>query len=279
MNRVGSRIDKSRDIIMRKNLYFNLLLVLTIGLLLLAGCAPKQVELPVNVSRTEEVKSKQHDEVKKESFRSRGGISAKKIRYEGSLWEDEASWGNLLRDHRARFRGDLVKIVNLQEVISVSKPKEPKPVAPQTGLAAAGEAAAGQINEAIDAVSLISKAEEEQNEVLASLRQISARVESVLPNGNMVLVGEKVDYRQQNRVRYVTTVRGIIRPADVNENNEVPAVKLARFEPKIKRQMLAKNMNLLAPVVGRQKAGLLDRLSHVVAPSGKTAAPRPVNSN
>ena len=118
----------------------------------------------------------------------------------------------------------------------------------------------------LEAVTGISKAEEEQNEVLSSLRSISAYVQSVLPNGNMVIVGEKVDYRQQNTVRYVTTVKGIIRPADVNEANEVQAIKLARFEPKIKRQMLARNLQNLAPVVGQKKAGLLDRLSHIATP-------------
>ncbi len=240
------------------------------------ACGSKQVELPQSTPIAQEKKERNLDELKKDSFRARSAIPANQGRYEGSLWDDEASWGNLLRDHRARFRGDLVKITNLEDVISISKPKEPTPVV-QTPLAAAGEAAAGQATQVIEAVSGISRAEEEQNEVLSSLRSISAYVQSVLPNGNMVIVGEKVAYRQQNTIRYVTTVKGIIRPVDVNEANEVQAIKLARFEPKIKRQMLARSLQTLAPVIGQKKAGLLDRLSHIATPSTNTT--KPVNTN
>ena len=37
-------------------------------------------------------------------------ISVTRNLYEGSLWRYESSFGNLLRDHRARFRGDLLNI-------------------------------------------------------------------------------------------------------------------------------------------------------------------------
>ncbi len=232
------------------------------------SCSKERIELPKAPMTEAEKKAENHSNLKQHSYRSRNSIPTNQSRYEGSLWRDEASWGNLLRDHRARFRGDLVKITGLQDVISVStataKKPMPKPVI------AAGEAQAGQINDILDYASGISKAEEEQNEVLGSLRSISAYVQSVLPNGNMVIIGEKVDYRQQNSVRYVTKIKGIIRPADVNENNEVPAHKLARFEPIIKRQMLAKNIRSLSPMIGQKKAGLLDKLSHMATPQ-KTA--------
>ncbi len=241
------------------------------------ACGSSQAELPQLPSVVENQKEKINNEIKQESYRARNSIPTARGRYEGSLWKDEASWGNLLRDHRARFRGDLVKITSLQDVISISEPKKiPQPV-PLTPIAAAGEETAGQVTEILETVTGVSKAEEEQNEVLSSLRSISAYVQSVLPNGNMVIVGEKVDYRQQNKVRYVTTIRGIIRPADVNEANEVQAIKLARFEPKIKRQMLSRSLTSLAPLIGQKKAGLLDRISHVVTPSSRGS--KTVNTN
>ncbi len=178
-----------------------------------------------------------------------------------------------MRDHRARYRGDLVKITALQDVISVSKPEvsaTPKP----TGIAAVGEQVAGQIGQVMDAASGMTGAEEEQNEVLGSLRSISAYVENVLPNGNLIIVGKKVDYRQQNNIRYVTTIRGIIRPADVDNNNEVTAVKLAQFEPIIKRQMLRKSVGALAPLIGQKKASVFDRLSHMATPKPKARTVR-----
>ena len=249
-----------------------------IFLLTLCSCSGNApIQLPQQRMEPEQAKAKNYEELKRESYRNRSPIPAKQGRYEGSLWNDEASWGNLLRDHRARFRGDLVKIINLQEVISVSKPKDVPQPAPVVPIAGAGEQEAGQVNQLLDAVTGLSQAEEEQREVLSSLRSISAYVQSVLPNGNMVIVGEKVDYRQGNTVRYVTTVKGIIRPADVNEANEVPAIKLARFEPKTKRQMLAKSLNI-APIIGQQKAGLLDRISHIATPGGGSGS-QPVNTN
>ncbi len=251
------------------------LTVLLASLLCITACSSGSVDIPAPQPAVEQNKMDNYDSIRRESYRARSSVPASQGRYEGSLWRDEASWGNLLRDHRARFKGDLVKIINIQDVISVPKAKEPaQPIIPE--VAAAGEEEAAQISQALDAITGMTEAEKEQNEVLSSLRQISAYVQSVLPNGNMVIVGEKVDYRQQNTVRYVTTIKGIIRPADVNEANEVTAVKLARFEPKIKRQMLAKNLNNLAPIIGQQKAGLLDRISHVATPSGGN---QPVNTN
>jgi flagellar basal body L-ring protein FlgH len=250
------------------------LLIVITCLVGLAACSSGSVELPPPPAATLS-KVDAYNELKQESYRARGSIPASQGRYEGSLWRDEASWGNLLRDHRARFKGDLVKIINIQDMISIPKPKEvATPVIPE--LAGAGEEEAAKINQALDAISGMTDADKEQNDVLSSLRSISAYVQSVLPNGNMVIIGEKVDYRQQNSIRYVTTIKGIIRPADVNEANEVTAVKLARFEPKIKRQMLAKSLTNLSPLIGQQKAGLLDRLSHIATPAGGAQS---VNTN
>ena len=78
--------------------------------------------------------------------------------------------------------------------------------------------------------------EEEQNDILRNLDSISARVIRVLPDGNMIIKGQKIDYRQRNQVRYITTVTGVLRPADVNDSNIVSASKLANPNVKIKRQ-------------------------------------------
>ena len=50
-------------------------------------------------------------------------ISTEKNRYEGSLWRYESSFGNLLRDHRARFRGDLLSINEMGMIVNVPPPK------------------------------------------------------------------------------------------------------------------------------------------------------------
>ena len=252
------------------------LIALTLLTLVAASCSQNRMPLPTPTAPPPPPPKPEVDysDNREHSFRSRGELPAEQNRYEGSLWRDESSWGNLLRDHRARFRNDVLTITGLQEIIIVSKPeKKPEPVTAAALQAPGLEGAAAKVNQVLDVAAAVSgeaKVEEEQNEVLTSLKQISARVTQVLPNGNMVVVGEKIDYRQQNSVRYLTRIQGIIRPEDVSDKNEVESLKLARSEVQIKRQVLARKLNLaaLSPLVGKQSAGMMDRLSHIATPSG-----------
>ena len=54
---------------------------------------------------------------------------------------------------------------------------------------------------------------------------ISVTVQSVLPNGNLVVRGEK--WLTLNQGDEVIRISGIVRPRDINANNEVESVKLA----------------------------------------------------
>jgi len=191
-------------------------------------------------------------------------ITARRNPYEGSLWQYESSFGNLFRDHRARFRGDLLSISELQAIVTVPPPKEQE----EEEQAPASDVA--RVNILLEALTLRDQIEEEQNEILRNLDIISARVVRVLPDGNMVIRGRKVDYRQRNKVRYITTVTGILRPADVSDTNIVSAAKLAYPDVKIKRQqsgsLLRERLERLAPLTGRQQAGLAGRLSEFAGP-------------
>ena len=182
---------------------------------------------------------------------------------EGSLWRSEASFGNLFRDHRARYRGDLLTIQEVDLISNVPPPKE--------GGGDGGQAAAAPQNEvqaaslALEALTLRNAIEEEQNEILRGLNTISARVVRVYPDGNMLVSGQKVDYRQRNQVRYVTTVQGVLSPADVSGENLVSATKLVNPEIKIRRQqstgLVRERLEQLAPLIGNDAAGLAGRLS------------------
>ena len=179
--------------------------------------------------------------------------------YEGSLWRNEAAFGNLWRDHRARFQNDLLTINDLSAIITVPPPKQPteQQIDPNNPTDVA--------NVVLEAATLRDQIEEEQNDILRSLSIMSAQVVRVLPNGNMLIRGKKVDHRQRNRVRYVTTISGILRPADVNDSNIVSAAKLASPEVQIKRQVLGnlvrERAKKLAPLVGEKKSNLASRLS------------------
>ena len=134
-----------------------------------------------------------------------------------------------------------------------------------------GQAAAAPQNEvqaaslALEALTLRNAIEEEQNEILRGLNTISARVVRVYPDGNMLISGQKVDYRQRNQVRYVTTVQGVLRPADVSGENLVSATKLVNPEIKVRRQqstgLVRERLEQLAPLIGSDAAGLAGQLS------------------
>ena len=167
------------------------------------------------------------------------------------------------RDHRARYRGDLLTIQEVDLISNVPPPKE--------GGGDAGQAAAAPQNEvqaaslALEALTLRNAIEEEQNEILRGLNTISARVVRVYPDGNMLVSGQKVDYRQRNQVRYVTTVQGVLRPADVSGENLVSATKLVNPEIKVRRQqstgLVRERLEQLAPLIGSDAAGLAGQLS------------------
>ena len=227
-------------------------------MLCLAGCLPpgQKPQPPAEIKKVTAAK-RLNEKLKltaKQLRRKR--ISTEKNRYEGSLWRYESSFGNLLRDHRARFRGDLLSINEMGLIVNVPPPE----ISPEGQ--PAGGAETGSV--ALEAMTLRDTIEEEQNEILRNLDGISARVIKVLPDGNMVIKGQKIDYRRRNQVRYITTVTGILRPADVNDSNVVSASKLANPNVKIDRQqsgsLVRERLEKLAPLLGKQKAGFLGRL-------------------
>jgi len=186
-------------------------------------------------------------------------VSVSRNLYEGSLWRYESSFGNILRDHRARFRGDLFTISELPSVVNVPEPKaeaEQEAAAPTNNTQRA--------NLLLEAITMRDEIEREQNDILRSLETMSARVTKVLPDGNMMIKGQKVDYRQRNQVRYITTITGILRPADVDDSNIVSATKLANPNVKIKRQQsgafVRERLERLSKLSGRERAGLMGRI-------------------
>lgn len=226
--------------------------------LVITGCLPprSQPRPPADVLAAKAL-IKQNEKLILTSKRlRRKRISSSRNLYEGSLWRYESSFGNLLRDHRARFRGDLFSINEMSLIVNVPPPK----LAPEGQPAGGAETA----NVALEALTLRDEIEEEQNDILRNLDGISARVIRVLPDGNMLIKGQKIDYRQRNQVRYITTVTGILRPADVNDSNIVSASKLANPNVKIKRQqsgsLIRERLQKLAPLLGKQKAGFFGRL-------------------
>ena len=209
-------------------------------------------------------------------------INTSRNLYEGSLWKGAASWGNLLRDHRARYRGDLLTVAELQKIIKVPEVKPEQQAAGQQGQQAqqgqAGQEA--QPSEAIDPVLAFLRAQEkrreaiekEQNEILRAIDSIEVEVIRVLPNGNMLVRGVHPPiFRDQNRVKYVVTFQGLTRPTDVDENNNVLSTRVSKAEIKIRRFVRREELPFgdVARAAGAPKEGeLLDRLTSFLTGPG-----------
>ena len=245
----------------RKNPYGKILLVFFV-LFAAAACRTpfNQPQTPAqNQTAVSNSKKVTNNRLSSEKRLRRKRVSVSRNLYEGSLWRYESSFGNILRDHRARFRGDLFTISELPSVVNVPEPKaeaEQEAAAPTNNTQRA--------NLLLEAITMRDEIEREQNDILRSLETMSARVTKVLPDGNMMIKGQKVDYRQRNQVRYITTITGILRPADVDDSNIVSATKLANPNVKIKRQQsgafVRERLERLAPLIGQQRAGLMGRI-------------------
>lgn len=206
-----------------------------------------------------------------ERRRLRPPINTSRNLYEGSLWRGAASWGNLLRDHRARFRGDLLTVIELQKIIKVPEVKPEEQVTqPQQ------EEEMG----AVDPILAFLRAQErrrelielEQNEILRSIDSMEVEVVRVLANGNLLVRGVHPPiFRDSNRVKYVITLSGIVRPSDVDENNNVLAPRLSKADLKVRRLVRRDVLPLgdVARAAGRpQEGGLLDRLTNFLTGPG-----------
>ena len=183
-----------------------LLLFCTLSLLA-QGCLPPPVKLKVSDSENTKIRdlnlaasqgeSLPPIDLNESRFRKRGQIPIEKYRYEGSVWEGESSWGNLMRDHRARYRGDVLTVKDIQNVFRSAENYENDPQAQQ---------------------------------ILASLDDLSVQVVRTMDNGTLAIYGEKFDYRDGNNTRFRTILKGIVRSKDINDDNEIAADKIARFE-------------------------------------------------
>jgi flagellar basal body L-ring protein FlgH len=221
-------------------------------------------------------------------LRTRPPINTTRNLYEGSLWRGAASWGNLMRDHRARYPGDLLTITEMGKIIKVPDQKPAQGAAGQPGApgqpaaaAPAGGAATQTPKNGVDPIIAFLKEQEErqaqiekeQNEILASIDTVEVEVVRTLPNGNMLVRGVHPPiFRDRNRVKYIVTLRGIVRPSDVDDKNTIPAPKLSKAEYKIRRlvKRAAVPYGDVARAIGKPKEGaLLDRLTDFVTSPGQ----------
>jgi flagellar L-ring protein precursor FlgH len=150
----------------------------------------------------------------------------------GSLYQPGAM--DLFNDSKARRIGDIIT-VNLQEKMNAQKKaaaNEKKTNATSMGaptiLGGTVGAAAGGINFLGDTSFDSShqfKGQGDASQSNSLTGNISVTVVEVIPNGNLVVRGEK--WVTINQGEEVIRFAGIIRPADVGPDNSIPSTKVA----------------------------------------------------
>jgi flagellar L-ring protein precursor FlgH len=152
---------------------------------------------------------------------------------DGSIWFPAARFANLSADLRARNVDDIVTIL-VQEsasAISTGASKTARTSAAQasvTSLAGPKSPTGSLANllNANSATTLDGQGTTSRQTTLTTT--ISARVTHVLLNGNLVVEGTK--HLNVNAENQVITVRGVIRPIDLDTTNTVLSARLANME-------------------------------------------------
>ena len=151
----------------------------------------------------------------------------------GSVWVPAARLGDLAADRRARYVDDIVTIVVSENASAVStgssKTSRASTASSNITQLAGKKSPAGALpnllnlntNTALDGEGTTSR-----TTTLTTV--VSARVSHVLVNGNLVVEGTRhLDVNSENQI---ITIRGVIRPIDLDTTNSIPSSRIAQME-------------------------------------------------
>ncbi|HTS77885.1 MAG TPA: flagellar basal body L-ring protein FlgH [Bryobacteraceae bacterium] len=151
----------------------------------------------------------------------------------GSIWFPAARLSNLASDLRARNVDDTVTILVAESASAVStgQSKTSRTSSAQSAITslAGPKSPTGALANLLNANSATSLDGEGTTSRQTTLTTtISARVTHVLVNGNLVVEGTRnLNVNSENQI---ITVRGVIRPIDLDTTNSVPSARLANME-------------------------------------------------
>ena len=151
----------------------------------------------------------------------------------GSIWSPNAIYSNLGMDLKATRTNDLVTILVSENTSAVATGdvKTARTSAAQSAITAAAgiQKAAGPLANLLNtntATALQGQGSTDRGAVVTTT--LSARVVHVLPNGYLVVEGVKrVQVSSENQI---ITVRGVIRPVDLDTTNSIPSTRVAQME-------------------------------------------------
>ncbi len=154
----------------------------------------------------------------------------------GSIWSQDARYSGLAMDLRASHLDDIVTIVVAEKASALSSgntatARSSSAKASITGMLGVPHATGPLPNLAKTAsdVQLDGKGTTARTTTLST--SLSARVTRVLQNGNLVVEGAK--NVSVNSETQVVTVRGVVRPIDLDSMNTITSDRLAQLEVRI----------------------------------------------
>ncbi|HSR09145.1 MAG TPA: flagellar basal body L-ring protein FlgH [Bryobacteraceae bacterium] len=151
----------------------------------------------------------------------------------GSLWTPAAWFSDLAADQRSRRIDDIVTIAVQESASAVSTgavktSRQSSANSSITALAGLTKATGPWANLANLGGQTTLDGQGTTSRTTTLTTVISARVTHVLRNGNLVVEGSKiVGINSENQT---ITVRGVIRPIDLDTTNTVPSARLAQME-------------------------------------------------
>jgi len=151
----------------------------------------------------------------------------------GSIWSPNAIYSNLGMDLKATRVNDLVTILVSENTSAVATGdvKTARTSSAQSAITAAAgvQRAAGPLANLLNtntATALQGQGSTDRGAVVTTT--LSARVVHVLPNGYLVVEGVKrVQVSSENQI---ITVRGVIRPVDLDTTNSIQSTRVAQME-------------------------------------------------
>jgi flagellar L-ring protein precursor FlgH len=151
----------------------------------------------------------------------------------GAIWSPNSIFANLGMDLKASRVDDLVTIVVLEKASAVATGdvKTQRASTAQSSIQAAGgitKAAGPWANLAKTNTNTQLQGTGTTSRGTTLTATVSARVVNVLPNGYLVVEGVK--RVQVNSENQVITVRGVVRPYDLDPTNSVPSDRIAQME-------------------------------------------------
>ena len=151
----------------------------------------------------------------------------------GAIWSPNSIFANLGMDLKASHVDDLVTIVVTEKASAVATGDVKTQ---RTSTAQSSIQAAGGITKATGPWANLAKTNTNTqlqgtgttSRGATLTATVSARVVNVLPNGYLVVEGTK--RVQVNSENQVITVRGVVRPVDIDTTNAIPSDRVAQME-------------------------------------------------